>query len=301
MIRREEADTYMTGRDFVVPELLRSFSEDLQRVAWLDELPQLVEEAARHFGLEVGPPYLPGGRTSWVAPVRTADGKEAVLKVTWPHPEAEHEAAGLRCWAGEGSVLVYGDARLESAFLVLLERCKPGTELRDLGEEAQDEVIAGLLRRLWQAEHRQHPFRPLSEMCDQWADEYGTRPPRDRLVLEDDLAAEGMALLRSLPREETETVLLCTDLHASNVLSAEREPWLMIDPKPYVGDPAYDLTQHLLNCHERLLADPVRTIERLSSLTGMDPGRVRLWTFARCCECSPYWEEMAELARTLAP
>ena len=42
-------------------------------------------------------------------------------------------------------------------------------------------------------------------------------------------------------------MLLHTDLHAGNVLAAEREPWLAIDPKPYVGDPAYDVTQHIFN------------------------------------------------------
>jgi streptomycin 6-kinase len=43
-------------------------------------------------------------------------------------------------------------------------------------------------------------------------------------------------------------VLLCTDLHAENVLAAEREPWLAIDPKPCIGDPAFDAIQHMLNC-----------------------------------------------------
>ncbi len=52
-------------------------------------------------------------------------------------------------------------------------------------------------------------------------------------------------------------MLLATDLHAGNVLRAEREPWLVIDPKPFVGDPTYDALQHMLNCDDRLRADPV--------------------------------------------
>ena len=51
-------------------------------------------------------------------------------------------------------------------------------------------------------------------------------------------------------------MLLATDLHAANVLRAEREPWLVIDPKPFIGDPAFDATQHLFNCRARLHADP---------------------------------------------
>ena len=41
-------------------------------------------------------------------------------------------------------------------------------------------------------------------------------------------------------------------------LAAQPEPWLVIDPKPYVGDPAYDLLQHMLNCEDRLAAHPSR-------------------------------------------
>jgi streptomycin 6-kinase len=59
-------------------------------------------------------------------------------------------------------------------------------------------------------------------------------------------------------------MLLATDLHAGNVLRAEREPWLVIDPKPFVGDPAYDATQHLFNCGARLRADPEGTISRFA-------------------------------------
>jgi streptomycin 6-kinase len=76
-------------------------------------------------------------------------------------------------------------------------------------------------------------------------------------------------------------VLLATDLHAGNVLRAQREPWLAIDPKPFVGDPAYDATQHLLNCEGRLLADAEGTIARVAGLMQLDPSRVRRWLFAR--------------------
>ena len=65
------------------------------------------------------------------------------------------------------------------------------------------------------------------------------------------------------------------------MLRAQREPWLVIDPKPFVGDPAYDATQHLLNCLTRLLSQPETTIRRFADLLQLDYERVRLWTFAR--------------------
>jgi Aminoglycoside/hydroxyurea antibiotic resistance kinase len=63
-------------------------------------------------------------------------------------------------------------------------------------------------------------------------------------------------LFNDLPRTTPMDVLLASDLHAGNVLRPEREPWLVIDPKPFVGDPAYDATQHLFNCEVRLRSDP---------------------------------------------
>jgi len=76
-------------------------------------------------------------------------------------------------------------------------------------------------------------------------------------------------------------VLLATDLHAGNILRSQREPWLAIDPKPFVGDRAYDPVQHLMNCEARLHADPIRLVCRVADLAEIDAERLRLWTFAR--------------------
>ena len=96
-------------------------------------------------------------------------------------------------------------------------------------------------------------------------------------------------------------MLLCTDLHAENVLAARREPWLVIDPKPFIGDPAYDPVQHMLNCDERLATDPAGLSQRMASLLELDPERVRLWLFARCAHESLGDPSMREPARRLAP
>ena len=85
------------------------------------------------------------------------------------------------------------------------------------------------------------------------------------------------------------------------MLAAEREPWLIIDPKPHVGDPAYDVLQHLLNCDERLAADPHDLARRMAGLAGLDGDRVLLWLFARCVQESPDWPNLAAVAQRLAP
>jgi streptomycin 6-kinase len=106
-----------------------------------------------------------------------------------------------------------------------------------------------------------------------------------------------------LPRSAPTEVLLATDLHAGNVLRAQREPWLVIDPKPFVGDPAYDAAQHLFNCAARLRSEPKGTIRRFADLLDVDHERVRLWTFARAAaDPRDDWDDdLMALARAIAP
>jgi streptomycin 6-kinase len=94
-------------------------------------------------------------------------------------------------------------------------------------------------------------------MYDAWASEFEERLATSPSVVDPGLARAGIELFRSPPATAERQVLLCTGLHAGNVLASQRELWLVIDPQPYVGDPAYDPLQHLLNCNERLAADPV--------------------------------------------
>ena len=111
----------------------------------------------------------------------------------------------------------------------------------------------------------------------------------------------GIDLFRSLPTTADKEVLLVTDLHAENVLAAEREPWLVIDPKPYVGDPTYDALQHLLNCPERLQADPEGLVRRMEGLLDLDEDRLTRWLFARCVQESIDRPELVPIAASIVP
>ncbi|MEZ4651363.1 MAG: aminoglycoside phosphotransferase family protein [Candidatus Eisenbacteria bacterium] len=182
-------------------------------------------------------------------------------------------------------------------------------------------------------------FRPLSEMLAYWGDEVRQRTvkrsnatthdettgdsalpapadidpglldtariepaPLGSAINDPALLDTALSLFEELPRTAAHTVLLATDLHAGNVLRAERRPWLVIDPKPFLGDPAYDVTQHLLNCGERMAADPLGLVSRIAALAGLDAGRVRLWMFARAATTSPESHRLwRDVARSLAP
>lgn len=245
-----------------------------ERVAWLDQLPLLVSQLIRHWSLSVGEPFE--ASAAWVAPAVREDGTQAVIKINMPHFEAEHEIEGLRFWAADPTVrLLEAD---DGVGAMLVERCVPGASLRSMPEPEQDRIIAELLRRLWRIPSPPNDFRPLSLMVVRWCEE--TRADAARWP-EPALVEDGLQVFEELAAIGAHRFLLATDLHAGNVLRAEREPWLMIDPKPFIGDPAYDATQHLLNCKARLQADPRGTVTRFAELLDIDAERVGLWLFAR--------------------
>ena len=294
----------MTGNPFMALKIPARVAANCrkspERTAWLDRLPEILSSVERRWSLTIDVPFdNEEVSCAWVAPVALSDGTSAVLKLGMPHMEAAHEIHGLRFWDGDPTVrLLEADGDLGA---MLLERCQPGNALRSLPEPEQDVVISRLLRRLWRVPSALHPFRPLSAMMDYWSEE-------SRADVKDwpdrGLVLEGLRLFEELPRTATAEALLATDLHAGNVLQSKREPWIVIDPKPFVGDPAYDATQHLFNCEERLLADLDGTIGRMADLLQLDCERIRLWAFARAAaEPRDDWSDEGRIAiaRATAP
>ncbi|HEY3189963.1 MAG TPA: aminoglycoside phosphotransferase family protein, partial [Solirubrobacteraceae bacterium] len=79
-------------------------------------------------------------------------------------------------------------------------------------------------------------------------------------------------------------LVLHGDLHHDNVLRAEREPWLAIDPHGVVGDPGYDCGAMLYNPEpwrreDDLLALVPARIEQLADGFGIPVDRVVAWGF----------------------
>jgi streptomycin 6-kinase len=273
------------SQPFVVPSHLRESTEvgGPEREDWLRGLPGVVDDLCRRWQLSLEAPYEPGGNCSWVAPGVDAEGREIALKVAWVHSESRDEAEGLTLLAGDGAVAIYAYEHVDEATVaMLLERCRPGTELRALPEHEQDLVIAELLRRICSTPlPANHPFRPLSDLADEWTVRAEALLAEAPGRVDAGLAREGFAQFRELAGTGPGPVLLWTDLHAGNVLSGTRHPWQMIDPKPYVGDPHYDVLQHVINCPDRLIADPFGLIARIADLTDLDPDRIVAWMKAR--------------------
>jgi streptomycin 6-kinase len=283
----------------IPPGLAAACRATPDRAAWLAQLPHTIRELERRWSLAPDAPFDTEASCAWVAPVTLRDGRRAVLKLGMPHMESEHEVHGLRFWNGDPTVRLFeSDDQLGA---MLMERCEPGIPLRSLSERDQDVIIGERLRRLWRFPPPQAPFRPLSAMTAHWRTETQAHAG---MWPDSGLVEEGLRLLDELPRTASARVLLATDLHAGNVLRAQRAPWLVIDPKPFVGDPAYDTTQHLLNCDARMASDPFGTLRSVAEHAEVDSERVRLWTFARAAaEPRDDWGDrrLLDLARALAP
>jgi streptomycin 6-kinase len=248
---------------------------------WRTEAPALVAALCQDWELQVDGSAM-AGETASVVPVRTRGGEPAALKVGWPHPEAEHEHLALRTWAGNGAVrLLRADPRRSA---MLLERAAPGHDLGRLPVREACEVVAGLYARL----HR--PAIPqltrLSQHAARWTTTLAELRKLD--VVPRRFVDQAGSLARGFADDPaTDGVLLHTDLHYANVLAAQREPWLVIDPKPMSGDPAYEVAPMLWNRWPEAVADNDprgATLDRMFTLVdraGLDEDRVRAWVVVR--------------------
>jgi streptomycin 6-kinase len=248
---------------------------------WLAALPRLVEDILAEWQLDRDGPVLTG-ETAIVLPVLTASGDPAVVKFGLPHRESAYEHLALREWAGEGAVrLLRADPRRG---VLLLERADPGHDLSEVPVVEACEVIAALYPRL----HR--PPIPqldrLSESAASWAETLV--PLREARVVPRRFVDQAIGLATDFASDPaTDTAIIHTDLHFFNVLAATREPWLVIDPKPLTGDPAYEVAPLLWNrwaeagATGNLRAAVLERMFTVVDAAGLDEDRVRCWVVVR--------------------
>jgi streptomycin 6-kinase len=265
---------------------------------WLDQLPGLFDQVVERWQLSIGAVF-PDASASLTLRATRADGEPVVLKLQYPHREAEHEAAALAQWDGNGAVRLL--AHDPDRHALLLELCEPGTPLFELDQDAALDVLIELLPRLWKPSDR--AFTSLADEAAHWAvtlpDVWVTagRP------FERDLLASALEAIGELVSTQGEEVLLHQDLHTGNVLSAAREAWLAIDPKPLLGEREFGLAPVIRGAelgHSR--AHVLHRLDRLSRELGLDRRRACGWTLVQTLAWSidtVVWTEMVEIARWL--
>jgi streptomycin 6-kinase len=244
-------------------------TDELAEIAkWRANVAELVTDCCLRWDLRAGEPYVPGA-AGHVIRVERADGTPAVLKLFWPHREAEQEADALARWDGNGAVRLL--ERDDDRSALLLERCESGSFLSTHDDPLG--VLVELLPRLWLSAGG---FRPLAEEAEWWLHHDLAEVPDKRLR---DAAVH---YVHELAPTQGEQVLLHQDLHGENVLAAQREPWLVIDPKPLAGEREFSVAPIIRSSelgHSK--RDALYRLDRLCSELELDRDRARGWTIVQ--------------------
>lgn len=257
-------------------------------VAWLAELPRTVQQLLPRWDCEQDG-EITHGAVGIIVPVRRGADGVAVLKVSFPHPGNVHEPDAFAAWQGRGGVLLY--ERDDDRFAMLLEKARDST-LADIADGDEVMTVAGRITRRLAI-----PAPPVLPRLAAWADEWAEQLAKDAAELAHSLSREvvdaAAATIRELAVDQPDT-LIHGDLHARNILRANREPWLAIDPKGYVGDPAYDGGTMIKTYAVRLIdADEPReglrrALDVFSTAAELDHERVRRWAQLHAVQAS-FW------------
>jgi len=272
---------------FIIPEDFACFMIELfgeEGRAWLDRLPIILAACEERWNLTIGAPV---GNLSfnYVAPAVLSDGTKVIVK-TGLTDEFPSQPEALRRFDGHGMVQLLAYDEHDAA--MLLERLKPGTSLRAVeDDEAAISAAADVMRKIWRPLPQRH--YPFPTVCD-WGKGFarvrkrydgGTGPFPSAMF------GKAEKLYAELSASMAESVLLHGDLHQDNILSAEREPWLAVDPKGVIGEPAFETGALLRNFWPDILVIPnqkqlmARRLDQLSAELGFDRERIYDWGFSK--------------------
>jgi streptomycin 6-kinase len=248
---------------------------------WVDALPRLVHDVVDEWQLSYdGDPMH--GVCALVVPVRTADGRRAVAKFSWPHEEEEHEHLYMEALHGRGAARLY---RADPARHVMLLERLHARDLRSVPDDVKAcEITASLYERLHIPAMPQ--LKALTSYVARWTDDL-RRLPRDAPIPRR-LVEQAISLGADFAADPASVgVAIHGDLHFENVLAGDREPWLMIDPKPMSGDPHFEVSPLLWNRWDEITAsgDVRRAVRRrfhaVVDVAGLDEERARDWVIVR--------------------
>ncbi len=259
--------------------------------AWLDRLPTILSDCERRWNISIDPPF-PNLSFNYVAPARRADGTRVIVKACSPTGEFKWESEALRLFDGHGMAQLLDSNKDDE--VMLLEYLSPGTLLRDIeDDEAATSVAASVMREMWRPTPEHHSFKTVQDwgkgftrLRDHFNGGSGPFPPT--------LLEEAETLYTELCDSMTDLVLLHGDLHHENILAAQRQPWLGIDPKGIIGEAAYETGSWLRNPYPGLmrLPQPGRTlalrIDQFAEELGFERARIRDWAVAQAV-LSAWW------------
>ncbi|MFF2573190.1 aminoglycoside phosphotransferase family protein [Streptomyces sp. NPDC058084] len=256
--------------------------------AWISGLSTLAANMLERWNLERDG-TVRAGEASLVLPVLRPDSTPAVLRLQMPRQETTAALIGLRTWNGRGMVRLLDHDPMSSS--MLLERLDGARTLASINDDdVAMSTLAELHARLI-AVPAPRGLRSLGDIAYEMLD----RVPQAIMKLVDPVDRQ---LLRSWAAAVTELAgepgdrMLHWDLHYDNVLAAQREPWIAIDPEPLAGDPGFDLWPALNSRWDDIVekGDTLHIVRRrfdlLTDILDLDRARATGWTLGRLLQNS---------------
>jgi streptomycin 6-kinase len=260
-------------------------------VDWLKRLPSILADCEQRWSIKLGPPFQ-ALSYNYTAPAVRVDGSSLVVKVCVPDTDFVSEVEALRLYGGVGAAQLYEyDIDLG---VMSLERLVPGDMLSSVeSDEEAISIAATVMRKIWHPPPAGHHFLHVSD----WARgmeklraqfDGGPGPFPERLV------QKAESLFADLLASMDTPVVLHGDLHHFNILTAQRQPWLAIDPKGILGEPAYETGAFIRNPIPDIYSAPNlthlldRRIRLFAEDLGFDPARIYGWATAQAV-LSAWW------------
>ena len=266
---------------------LMTESHGAKGTRWLTELPAIINEIEENWSLKAGKPFE-NLSYHFVAPCKLTNGGEAVLKIGFPEENSPvfNEAETLKLYDGNGAVRFL--RRDEKRFALLLEKLSPGEHLLRVFSQKPEKTVETaieILRKLRRKPPEKHNFVFLKDWFAGFEKAETTSFPKDILK-------KARSFYDELSKAEN--FLIHGDFHHENILSAERERFLVIDPKGIVGQTGYEISV-FLNTHVWWLKNDADLREKLNDSVikfgeafEIPPQNLGKWAYAQAV-LSAWW------------
>jgi streptomycin 6-kinase len=248
---------------------------------WLEGLPDLISAVRATWDLQITGPARTLDAFGMTIPATQSD-EGVLLRMAFPDGWFADETAALEAWNGEGAVrLLASDPRGAH----LRAAPQPGTPL---GSERNAmralRLIAEALRTLWIP--GPDGLQTLSAEVRAWNTELPRRFEAAHRPFERQLLSDAQQLFRTFGPTQSAQVLLHGDARLDAfVMNGDRA--IAIDPKPLIGEPAFDVASLLRDKPADLVSDPVAgrqqlqgRLDQLTDQLDVEPSRVKGWAVA---------------------
>jgi streptomycin 6-kinase len=211
--------------------------------AWLEQLDELISYCEDRWCLKTENHY--DLSYNYVAPAITNDGKEVVVKLSFPNIEVEHEQEALKVFNGDGIARLI-DCDLARG-ITIIEKVSPGYMLSTVKDDVEaTKIAANVIKHIWRDAPRDSSIPTLKDR-ENGMKHILAKHPNGHGPISKDILQRAVHMYEHMNATTKKAYLLHGDFHHYNVLKGENG-WIAIDPKGLIGEKECDLIQYLLNC-----------------------------------------------------